>query len=131
MHITRTKLRIFCSNVNSVLLYGYETWKEIKTTTSRLQNFVNLCLRRILNIHWPEVISKEEPWRRTEEIEMPMHIKRWKWKWLGHTLRKGNEAIKRDDLDWNPQGKRRRRRPRHTWGRTVHIETLQKGEELE
>jgi hypothetical protein len=30
---TRTKLRILCSNVKSLLLYGSETWKEIKTTT--------------------------------------------------------------------------------------------------
>jgi len=34
------------------------------------------------------VISYEELWRRTEEIEMPMQIKRRKWKWIGHTLRK-------------------------------------------
>jgi hypothetical protein len=37
----RTKLRILCSNVKSVLLYGSETWKVIKTTTSKLQTFVN------------------------------------------------------------------------------------------
>ena len=86
MHITRTELRIFCSNVKSVLIYGSETWKEMKTTTSRLQTFLNRCLRRILNIHWPDVISNDELWRRTEEIEMPMHIKRRKWKWIGHTL---------------------------------------------
>ena len=104
----RTKLRIFHSNVKSVLVYGCETWKEMKTTTSKLQTFVNRCLRRILNIHWPEVISSEELWRRTEEIEMSMQIKRRKWKWIGHTLRKGNEAIEREALDWNPQGKRRR-----------------------
>jgi len=30
-------------------------------------------------------------------------------------------------LDWNPQGKRRRGRPRHTWRRTVHNEALEKG----
>ena len=30
---TRTKLRIFRSNVKSVLLYGSETWKVAKTTT--------------------------------------------------------------------------------------------------
>ena len=53
---TRTKLRIFRSNVKSVLLYGSETWKVAKTTISKLQVFVNCCLRRILNIHWPEVI---------------------------------------------------------------------------
>ena len=40
----RTKLRIFCSNVNSVLLYGSETWKVAKTTISKLQVFVNRCL---------------------------------------------------------------------------------------
>jgi hypothetical protein len=38
---TRTKLRIFRSNVKSVLFYGSGTWKVIKTTTSKLQTFVN------------------------------------------------------------------------------------------
>jgi hypothetical protein len=32
---TRTKLRIFCTNIKSVL-YGSETWKEMKTNTSKL-----------------------------------------------------------------------------------------------
>jgi hypothetical protein len=40
---TRTKLRIFRGNVKSVFLYGSETWKVIKTTTSKLQTFVNRC----------------------------------------------------------------------------------------
>jgi hypothetical protein len=41
---TRTKLRIFRSNVKSMLLYGSETWKVAKTTISKLQTFVNCCL---------------------------------------------------------------------------------------
>jgi hypothetical protein len=56
-----------------------------------------------LNIHWPEVISNEELWK-TEEIEISIQIKRWKWNWIGHILGKGNEAIERVALDWNPQG---------------------------
>jgi len=36
------KFCILQSNVKSVLLYGSETWKEMKTTTSKLQSFVNL-----------------------------------------------------------------------------------------
>ena len=44
-------------------------------------------------------------WRRTGEFEMSTKIKRRKWKWIGHTLRKGHEAIEREALDWNPQGK--------------------------
>jgi hypothetical protein len=50
------------------------------------------------------VISNEELWR-TEETEMSTQIKRQKWNWIGHTLRKGNEG---EALDWNPQGKRRK-----------------------
>jgi ribonuclease HI len=58
------------------------------------------------------VISNEELWR-TEETEMFKQIKKRKWNWIGHTLRKGNEAIEREALDWHPPGKRRRGRP--TW----------------
>ena len=91
----RTKFRIFRSNVKSVLLYGSETWKVAKTTSSKLQVFVNRCLRRILNIHWPEVISNEELWRRAEETEISLQIKRRKWNWIRHTLRKGHDIIER------------------------------------
>jgi hypothetical protein len=73
------------------------------------------------------VISNEELWRRTEEIEMPTQIKRQKWNLIGHTLRKGHEAIEREALDWNTQRKRRSGRSRHTWRRTVHSEALAKG----
>jgi hypothetical protein len=45
--------------------------------------------------------------RKTEETEISMQIKRRTFNWIGHTLRKGNEAIERVALDWNPQGKRK------------------------
>jgi len=61
------------------------------------------------------VISNEELWRRTEETEMSTQIKRRKWNWIGHALRKENEAIEREALDWNLQGIRRRVRPRYMW----------------
>ena len=47
---TRTKLRIFNSNVKSVLLYGCETWRTTKTMLQKIQTFFNTCLRRIYNI---------------------------------------------------------------------------------
>jgi len=72
------------------------------------------------------VISNGELCRRTEEIELSMQIKRRKWKWIGHTLRKGNGAIEREALDWNLQGQRRRGRPRHECRGTVRSEVLEK-----
>ncbi|XP_068619928.1 uncharacterized protein [Battus philenor] len=38
----RVKLKIFRSNVKTVLLYGCETWKVTKDITRQLQVFVNL-----------------------------------------------------------------------------------------
>ena len=104
--------------------YGSETRKEMKINTAKLQTFVNRCLRRILNMHWSEVISNEL-WRRTGEIAMSTQITKRKWNWIRHTLRKGHEAIEREALDWNPQGKRRKGRPRHTWRRSAHSEALE------
>jgi hypothetical protein len=59
-------------------------------------------------------VISNELWRRTGETEISIQIKRRKWTWIGYTLRKENEAIEREALDWNPQGKRRGR-PKQMW----------------
>jgi hypothetical protein len=59
--------------------------------------------------------------------EISIQINRRKWNWIGRTLSKGNEAIEREVLDWNPQGKRRRGRPKQAWRSLVHNEALEKG----
>jgi len=73
------------------------------------------------------VISNEELWRRAEETEISIQIKRRKWNWIGHTLRKEHDTIEREVLDWNPQGQRKRGRPKQTWRRQVHNEALGEG----
>ena len=55
-------IRIFNTNVKSVLLYGAETWRATKTNTHKLQTFTNKCLRNILGIRWPEVVSNKQLW---------------------------------------------------------------------
>jgi hypothetical protein len=57
-----------------------------------------------LCIDWLEVISNLELLGKAEEIEISIQIKRRKWNWIGHILRKGNEAIEKEALDWDPQG---------------------------
>jgi hypothetical protein len=47
--IKRVKIRIFNTNVKSVLLYACETWKTTNRITRRLQTFINKCLIRIMN----------------------------------------------------------------------------------
>ena len=115
----KTKIRIFNSNVKSVLLYASETWRLTKTLLSKVQTFVNKRLRQILGIFWPNVITNEDLWARTGQEDVATTIKRRKWKWIGHTLRKEKENTTRIAMKWNPQGKRKQGRPKQSWRRTV------------
>ena len=53
---TNTKLRIFTSNVLSVLLYSTECWKLTTRIVHKIHTFQNKCLRKILRIFWPRRI---------------------------------------------------------------------------
>nr|KAG5704008.1 hypothetical protein BaRGS_032097 [Batillaria attramentaria] len=123
----RTKLRIFNSNVKSVLLYGCETWRTTKTMQQKIQTFLNTCLRRIFNIRWPEKIRNEELWERAGQEPAAKQILRRKWGWIGHTLRKPASSTTRQALTWNPQGKRKRGRPRNSWRRDTEAELYKQG----
>ena len=46
----KTKLRILNSNMKSMLLYGSETWRAINTNMTKMQTFINGCLRQILRL---------------------------------------------------------------------------------
>ena len=116
---TQTKLHIFNTNVKAVLLYGCETWKNSKYITTKLQVFINKSLRKILRIFWPDQITNNELWKCTKQPKIDLQIRKCKWGWLGHTLRKPMEDITRQALERNPQGKRCRWRPKNTWQRTV------------
>ena len=119
---TNTKLKIFNSSVKAVYLYGAETWKTTVALQRKAQSFINNCLRRILNIHWPEKISNKELWKRTNQMPPTVEIQKRRWTWIGHTLRKEDPSIPRHSLRWNPPGKRSVGRPRNTWRRSWESE---------
>ena len=119
---TKTKLKIFNSNVKSVLLYGAESWRNNKQSTNKVQTFINKCLRKILKIYWPNTISNKELWAKTNQEPIVNEITKRKWRWIGHTLRKDNTDITKEALEWTPQGQRKRGRPPNNWRRTVHKE---------
>ena len=45
-----------------------------------------------------------------------------RWQWIGHVLRINNNRNARTALDWAPEGKRKRGRPKEPWRRTVEKE---------
>ena len=121
----RAKLRIFNSNVGSVLLYGCDTWWTTQTMQQKIQTFLNTCLRRIYKIQWQEKIRNEDLWERAGQEPVAKQILRRKWGWIGHTLRKPASSTTRQALTWNPQGKRKRGRPRNSWRQDTEAELKQ------
>ncbi|VDO83594.1 unnamed protein product [Schistosoma margrebowiei] len=66
---TNTKVRIFNTNVKAVLLStGAETWRTTKAIIRKIQVFIHSCLRKILRIRWPDTISNNVLWERTNQI---------------------------------------------------------------
>jgi hypothetical protein len=113
---TSTKLRLFNSNV---LLYGSETWRDTASSIKALQVFLNRCIRTIMGVRWPYTVSNKELWRKTKQQQINLTIRSRRWKGIGHTLRKANNNITNQALEWNHQGKRKKGRPKNSWRRGI------------
>ena len=54
----------------------------------RYKIFVNRYLRYILRIWWPNIIFNKDFWRVTDQEDIDLEIRKRKFRWIGHTLRK-------------------------------------------
>ena len=122
-----TKVRIYNSNVKSVLLYGSECWRIDKRDINKVNAFHNSCLRRICNIFRHNKISNNDLYQKTGCTSMEQEIKKRRLRWLGHVLRMSPERIPKVALRWTPAGKRKRGRPKTTWRKTVEHELKEMG----
>ena len=59
--------------------------------------------------------------------EISCEVRRRRWNWLGHILRREGENDCFTALVWTPEGRRARRRPKTTWRRTVEKERNKAG----
>jgi hypothetical protein len=49
---------------------------------------VKRCLRYILRLWWPKIISNKDLWKVTRQEDINVKIRKRKFRWIGHTLRK-------------------------------------------
>jgi hypothetical protein len=63
-------------------------------------------------------VGYDELWKQTNEIKITEQITRCKWNWISPILRKEYAAVK-EAMEWNPQGQRKRGRPKRRWQRTL------------
>ena len=82
MKFLRRLLRIRC-----------ETWLVTNEIQCKIQTFVNRCLRYIYRIWWPNIISYKDLWKVTGQEDINLEIRKRKFRWIGHTLRKEDGEI--------------------------------------
>ena len=108
----KTKVKIYNSNVKSILMFGSECWKMTVANMKKCKAFQNRCLRRILRVFWLNKITNQVIRERTQTQTIEESIKIRRWRYIGDFLRKGNEKDLKVALIWTPEGKRKRGRPR-------------------
>ena len=127
----RTKIKIFKSNVLSVLLYRSECWKVTREISRILDVFQTKSLRRIKRIFWLNKISNKDLMTSCNLEPLSVVVRKRRWIWLGHVPRMETDSLPRVALRWTPQGRRRRGRPKVTWRRTMVREPKECGLSLE
>ena len=123
----KTKIKLYKTLVKPVLMYGCETWKMNEGDAQKINVFQNRCLRRILKIKWQDKVTNKELLERANVDRLSEEVRRRRWRFIGHILRKHPDNDCVTALTWAPEGKRRRGRPKTTWRRTVERERTKAG----
>ena len=79
------KLKIFFATIESILLYGCETWTITKTLQNRINGCYTKLLRYAYNISWKSFTSNEKLYGKLEHIDT--RIKRRRLQFAGHCYR--------------------------------------------
>ena len=82
-----TKLRLYNTCILPIFLYGAETWSVTATLSKKIDTLDNWCLRRILNIHWTELIINDEVRSRTGQPFLSDIVLRRRLSFYGHLNR--------------------------------------------
>jgi hypothetical protein len=74
-----------------------------KTEEKKIDPFQTKCLRRILKIRWQQRIPNLTVLEMAETHYISEEIRRRRWNWIGHILRKKKPADDRAvALGWSP-----------------------------
>ena len=122
------KIQFFRATVESVLLYGAETWTLTKKMINRLDGTYTRMLRAVLCVSWKDHMTNHDLYGNFPKITDSLRIRRLKF--IGHSWRRKNELISKLLL-WEPkQGSRKVGRPSMTYVDQLRNDTGLQTEEL-
>ena len=96
------------------------------TNSTKIQTFINRCLQRILRLRWFDRVPNIDVWMKANQAYgCPSQTAKMVMGWPYPA--EGDSNITRQALEWNPQGKRKRERPKQTWRRSLRSELKNSG----
>ena len=115
------KKRFFIATVESILLYGCESWTLTETTEKSLSGTYTRMLRQAMNIHWSSHTTNEELYGDLPML--PDKVASRRLQLAGHCYRHPELSTQKLVL-WEPShGKKSRGRPRATYVNTLMRDT--------
>lgn len=98
------KLRFFSATVESVLLYGCESWTLTPKLTKGLDGMYTRMLRTILNVHWSQKVTNKELYGKLPKLSDKIRQRRTRF--AGHCSRSQDEPVSQL-LHWTPKHDRK------------------------
>ncbi|XP_057670224.1 uncharacterized protein LOC130902259 [Diorhabda carinulata] len=122
------KHRIYNSIIKSITTYSSEIWPLKEKTVKMLEATEMDYWRRAAGISRLEKISND----RIREIMKVQHtitedIRMNQLRWYGHVQRMPEDRIPKQILNWAPQGRRKRGRPRLSWREGIEKDIRERG----
>ena len=115
------KKRFFVATVESILLYGCESWAMTDTMEKSLSSTYTRMLRKALNVHWSSHTTNKELYGKLPRVDIKIAERRLRL--AGHCYRHP-ELSTQKLLLWEPtHGKRRQGRPKATYVDTLMRDT--------
>ena len=115
------KLRFFIATIESILLYGCETWTLNETLEKQLNGTYTRMLRKALNIHWSSHTTNEVLYGKLPRVSDKVASRRLQL--AGHCHRHP-ELSAQPFVLWEPNhGRKSRGRPRTTYIDTLKSDT--------
>ena len=115
------KVRLFQATVESILLYGSETWTMKKSLIKKIDGCYTRMLRMALNVSWTEHTTNRVVYGRLPRVSSKIQERRMRL--AGH-IHRHEDLVAQELLLWEPtQGVRGRGRPALTFVDTLRSDT--------
>ena len=99
-----TKLEIFRTTVEPILIYGCDSWPPTQSVQNALDRTYSRMLQKNQNVSWRHHMTNQELCGSLPRINTI--VRQWRLRQAGHVMRHDEAANK--DLLWKPGGPRRR-----------------------